>query len=178
MVEQRLQNMTVDHENIASVLMGYNINTGWRLQPDLSILIPYQSWLTFTKMYKHLRPLVGEPNPKEYYLELATAQYNEVLYATQRYKDGTLLLPRQADVEPWDFEEYNKRFSELDLLKSKNHLFYLERRVLSYYKLKDKDIFVPTSVNIKKMSDWNKKLLVQSLSYLLLDDKMYSIERR
>ena len=170
--------MTVDHENIASVLMGYNINTGWRLQSDLSILVPYQSWLTFTRMYKHLRPLVGEPSIKEYYKELATVQYNEVLFASQQYKDGTLILPSQSGYDTYDFNEFNSKFENLGVLKSKDFIYYLESRVLSYYQLKDKNIFVPTSVNIKKISDWNKKLLVQAVSYLLLDEKLYSIERR
>ena len=68
-----------------------------------------------------------------------------------------------------DFEEYNTKFGKLNLYSS-DLLTLLQSRVQKYYQLVDKDIVVPTSVNIKKISEWNKKLLIQAVSYLLLEE--------
>ena len=128
-------------------------------------------------MYRHLRPLVNELTVKEYYLELATIQFNEVLRSIQHGTEGTLILPLNDNSPNFDFEEYNTKFGKLNLYSS-DLLTLLQSRVQKYYQLVDKDIVVPTSVNIKKISEWNKKLLIQAVSYLLLEDALYSIERR
>lgn len=172
-----VENITVDHMNIASILMGYNINTGWRSQPNITISIPYKAWLTFTQTYRHLRPLVQGLTINDYYTELATVQFNEVLRCYQDNREATLILPLNDNSDVMNFSEYNESFEKLGLIDS-GYLVILQDRVERYYKLNDKDIFVPTSVNIKKMSAWNKKLLIQAISYLLLGDKLYSIERR
>lgn len=178
MAKQMIENITVDHLNIASVLMGYNINTGWRSQPNISISVPYKAWLTFTKMYKHLRPFVNELTLKEYYKELAIVQYNEVLQSINNGTEGTLILPLNDNAQSYIFDEYNRQFESANILTSQQFIDTLRARVECYYKLIDSDIFVPTLVNPKKISEWNKKLLIQSISYLLLDEKLYSIERR
>lgn len=178
MDKQVVENITVDHENIASVLMGYNINTGWRFQPNVSISIPYSAWLTFTQMYKHLRPLASDTSVSAYYQELATVQFNEVLRSIDMQEEGTLILPGNLNETKYNFDDYVDEFSKLNLPSNEQLLGTLQSKVLQYYRLMDRDIFVPTSVRIKGMSDWNKKLLTVAISYLLLDNKLYSIERR
>lgn len=95
--------------NLASILMGKNIQFPWRGQKDVLILVPYTEWIKFITDYgeylQHRRPLdyskatgVNTGVSIRYFLyDISWALYSELACSSNLGTDATLILPHFDD---------------------------------------------------------------------------------
>lgn len=93
-------------DNLASVLMGKNIQFPWRGQRNVIISVPYVEWLKFIKKYKSMlqyrkpldyqRMLSSEDEGiriRYFMYDISWALYSELALSSNIGKDATLILP-------------------------------------------------------------------------------------
>ena len=170
-----MQRIIATSDNLASVLMGYNIDAGWRHQSDLNILVDYNEWKAFIQRYGSLRYSIHSYSMKMYYFDLSIAQYNEVLWSSSIGRDATLLLPYSGDKLTKD--EYIQYMNAFDTKVYVDIYNKVQIALRNYFRCIDVNSNINIDVNESRLSDWNRLLFRLSLSYQLLP-KLISIDWR
>ena len=159
--------VSIDSAHLASVFLGYDIDTGWRSQPEIALSIRYSDWVNFNSKLSGLRVNQSELDQIGFMKDLATAQYNEVLYSSSRKLDGTLLLPGEGD--KYSLSEFNK--ASLDLWNNgylKQKVPEVVARLARVNELTGSQYTL--TMQYSRLSEWNKKLLRYSLSYMFFNE--------
>lgn len=153
--------------NLASVLMGKNIQFPWRGQRDVVISIPYEEWIAFVQNYgSYLRyrgPLDYRKAAEKdsamsvrYFLyDMSWAQYSELACSSNIRRDSTLILPYFDGGKSVSISEV---LHVLDLMEMKDILKYhnsLKAVTRNYYNLMDSTDMSFGLVDLSNLSEWN-----------------------
>lgn len=162
-----MEHIVAKQNELASILMGYTVDVGWRGQPDVIISVPYSSWKLFNKQYGELRVNVSDDTPTMFMFDLSLALYNELLCSSAIGKDATLILPMSEEAE-MNKDEF---IAFVDSLTKEHQKFSYQKIAASikkYFKCMDEDTAINTAVNYNRLSDWNKLVYRIALSYPLI----------
>lgn len=154
--------------NLASVLMGKNIQFPWRGQKDVVISIPYGEWVAFVQDYGSYLRYRGTLNYRKAVMERDTdmsiryflydvswALYSELACSSNVRKDATLILPYFDDgrlIQISEVMEILDLIQMPDLLKYHNRLQAITR---NYYNLMDATDMSFGLVDLSTLSEWN-----------------------
>ena len=159
----------VDRSNLASVIMGKQIQFPWRGQKGVVVSVPFSEWLAFVQEYKDV---LNKRNPLNYsrmllsdnvdmkvryfLYDMSWALYSELACSSNIRKDATLILPYfdngksvpigdvLAQVRSMSIEEVNKCH---DSLKAATR---------NYYNIAGQQDNSYGLVDVQSLSDWNK----------------------
>lgn len=164
-----MEHIVVRQGELMSILLGYNIDTGWRSQSDVIIYVPYEEWVHFNNEHLGLRVNVNNTSHATFMYDMALAQYNELLFSSRRGKDATLILPimKGPDINKSDYIKFCNGLS-MNILNTAYRKVDLGIR--NYFRCVDVNMNVSTMLKENKLSDWNKLLYRVALSYLLLTE--------
>lgn len=156
-------------DNLASVLMGKNIQFPWRGQKDVVIIVPYSEWLKFIQEYgsylQHRNPIdynkalsqKGEDVSIRYFMyDVSWALYSELACSSNIQKDATLILPYFDDGVNISIEDVMSSLDELDMESVKRYHDYLKAITRNYYNLLGVADMSFGLVDLPNLSDWNK----------------------
>lgn len=155
--------------NLASILMGKNIQFPWRSQRDVIISVPYNGWLKFIQDYgsylRYRNPLDytkaamqgGSDLSVRYFLyDMSWALYSELACSSNLGLDSTLILPyfdNGKEVTMNELLDDVDRITKDDLYKYINRFTAFTR---NYYNLMGATDYTFGTVNLSNLSDWNK----------------------
>ncbi len=155
-------------DNLASVLMGKNIQFPWRGQRDVVISVSYIEWIKFIRNYYgyfvNRSPLnyqsavssVGtEVSLRYFWYDISWAQYSELACSSNIKEDATLILPHFDDgrditisdalseLDAFDYETISKFHSRLRGV-TRNYFNLIGASDISF-----------GLVNLSNLSEWN-----------------------
>lgn len=164
-----MEHIVARQGELMSILLGYNIDTGWRSQSDVIIHVPYDEWVKFCYENLAIRVNIKNINHDCFMYDLAMALYNELLFSSRMGKDATLIIPTMEgpDICKSDYIEFCKKLpnAQLDSAYCK-----IDNGIRNYFRCIDVNMNVSTMLKESKLSDWNKLLYRIALSYLLLKE--------
>lgn len=156
-----------NHTNLASVLMGKNIQFPWRGQSDVVIVVPFSEWLHFVKEHcltlQNRKPLnyktMLDSNDegryiRHFYYDISWALYSELACSSNVGKDATMILPyfdggRNVTIE--ELEGILKSITETDEHMSRSSLEVATKNYFNMmYNVSHYGI-----VDVKSLSAWN-----------------------
>lgn len=154
--------------NLASVLMGKNIQFPWRGQRDVVISVPYDEWVNFIQGYgSYLRyrgPLdytkavleKGADLSVRYFLyDISWAQYSELACSSNVGSDATLILPYFDDGRFIQIDRVLSDLDELDLPEVTKYHNRLRAVTRNYYSLIGATDISFGLVDLSNLSEWN-----------------------
>lgn len=157
-----------NRDNLASVLMGKNIQFPWRGQRDVVISVPYEEWIEFVQNYNsyllYRNPLDyrkaveqrGSDMSIRYFLyDMSWAQYSELACSSNISRDATLILPYFDGGKLISISEV---LSVLDTMKLPDITKYhnsLRAVTRNYYNLMDATDMSFGLVDLSNLSEWN-----------------------
>lgn len=171
-----VDNIIVSKDELMSVLLGYDVDTGWRSQNDVVISVPYKQWVQFNSENKGLRINVKDLSERSFMRDISLAQYNELLYSSYIKKDATLILP----VSDNEVTYTDTLFEFADSLSGDELYSAYENIVIglrNYFRCVDVDMNINPRVNERMLSPWNKRIYHTALSYQLFDEALNIIWR-
>lgn len=155
-------------DNLASVIMGKNIQFPWRGQRGVIISVPFNEWKIFVRQYKDLlkyrKPLnfdrmfeIGteEVQFRYFMFDISWALYSEIACSSNVGKDATLILPYFEDgvsVSGLDILKKVNDTTEDNIIKWNNNLISATR---NYYSLVDETDASFGLVDTSNLSAWN-----------------------
>ena len=159
----------VDRSNLASVIMGKQIQFPWRSQKGVVISVPFSEWLAFVQEYKDI---LNKRNPLNYsrmltsdnidmkvryfFYDMSWALYSELACSSNIRKDATLILPYfdhgksiligdvLTQVRSMSIEELDKCHSSL------------KAATRNYYNLAGQQDIAYGLVDVQNLSEWNR----------------------
>lgn len=158
-------------DELASVLLGYGIDAGWRSQDDLIIIVPYKEWKLFNQQYMSIRVNVMSDRPQSFMRDLSLALYNELYYSSFKGKNATLIIP-SSDEKPIMRDTYIEFLDMLSLQQLQTAYSRVEIGIRNYYRCLDPNAQVSTALNMRRLSEWNKLVYKIALSYQLHDSPL------
>lgn len=182
--------------NLASVLMGKNIQFPWRGQKDVVISIPYNEWIIFIQEYgsylQNRHPidygralaLKGEDASIRYFMyDVSWALYSELACSSNIHKDSTLILPHFDDGELISIDDVMSILNEMDFETVSKYHNYLKAITRNYYNLIGSSDMSFGLVDLPNLSDWNKFvfkmcLFLQSRSSNRIETKRLNVDWR
>lgn len=155
-------------DNLASVLMGKNIQFPWRGQNNVVINVPFAEWLSFVQKYKVLlqyrKPLnyermlqsQDEGIKVRYFLyDMSWALYSELACSSNVGKNATLILPYFDDGEVISIIDVVKQIVAMGDEQVSHYHNSLKAITRNYYGLTD-DIDIQYGlVDVGSLSEWN-----------------------
>jgi hypothetical protein len=159
--------INANRNNLASVLMGKNIQFPWRGQNDVVIFVPYEEWLEFIKKYKLLlqyrKPLnyekmleADEDMKVRYFLyDVSWALYSELACSSNLGKDATLILPHFDGGKIVSFVDVIETYKSMSVDTRKHYDNALKAITRNYYSLNDSADSYYGLVELPNLSDWN-----------------------
>lgn len=160
--------VNASRNNLASVLMGKNIQFPWRGQNNVVINVPYTEWLCFVQKYKTLlqyrKPLNYEKmlqsddeglRIRYFMYDVSWALYSELACSSNVGKNATLILPHFDSgkvVSIGDVVSTVYSMSEDEIAHYHNNLKAVTR---NYYGLNDEVDMQYGLVNLPSLSEWN-----------------------
>lgn len=164
-----MEHVVVKQGELMSILLGYNIDTGWRSQSDVIIYVPYEEWVQFNNEHLGLRVNIHNTNHNTFVYDMALTQYNELLFSSRRGKDATLILPimKGPDINKSDYIKFCNGLPTRLLSAAHKKVDY---GIRNYFRCVDVNMNVSTMLKENKLSDWNKLLYRVALSYILLTE--------
>lgn len=155
-------------DNLASVIMGKNIQFPWRGQRGVIISVPFNEWKIFVRQYKDLlkyrKPLnfdrmfeIGteEVQFRYFMFDISWALYSEIACSSNIGKDATLILPYFEDgvsVSGLDILKKINDTTEDNIIRWNNNLISATR---NYYSLVDETDASFGLVDTSSLSAWN-----------------------
>lgn len=155
-------------DNLASVIMGKNIQFPWRSQRGVIISVPFDEWKVFIRQYKDLlkyrKPLdynrmfeIGSEEIQFRYFmyEISWALYSEIACSSNVGKDCTLILPHFNDGIRLSCLEVLKHVNNAgadDIKRWDNSLVAATR---NYYNLVQESDCSFGIVDVSSLSQWN-----------------------
>lgn len=175
-----MEHIIAASNELASVLMGYNVDAGWRCQPDVCIDVPFDEWCVFNKRYGQIRTCISRIDIATYNLDLATTLYNEVLYAYSIGGEATPIVPfnRGVKTERYNIEEYLQKHARLTRDVERVNSIIIGRNIRKYYEKFNPNMEVYVHIDSTKLSDWNYKLYMVALSYIQFKDTLINLQWR
>lgn len=175
-----MEHIIASSSELASVLMGYNVDAGWRCQPDVCIDVPFDEWCSFNKRYGQIRTCISRIDIATYNLDLATTLYNEVLYAYSTGGEATPIVPYNRDVKEdrYSLDEYLSQFTRLTRDTERVNSIIIGRNIRKYYEKFNPNMEVYVHIDSSKLSDWNYKLYMVALSYIQFKNKLINLQWR
>lgn len=167
--------IAVNRENAISVFMGYNINVGWRCQPDITLRVPYVEWLEFNKnisMFK-LSPRANDIHG--YFLDLALAQYQEVMYANGYHTDATPILAYNIGSESIGMNDLINKVKSISSYALQPYILQLQEESSKYYSVLTHNRINMVSLDTKHISPWNLNLYYLAIAYIICWDALFTI---
>lgn len=159
----------VNRDNLASVLMGKNIQFPWRGQRDVVISVPYNEWIKFIQEYggylqyrqpidyKKALSLKGEDVSIRYFMyDVSWALYSELACSSNVQRDATLILPYFDNGRDISIDEAMSILNEMDMATVTKYHSYLKAITRTYYNLMGIDDLRFGLVDLPNLSDWNK----------------------
>lgn len=156
-------------DNLASVLMGKNIQFPWRGQKDVVISVPYTEWIKFIQEYgsylQHRNPIdykkalaqKGEDVSIRYFMyDISWAQYSELACSSNIQKDSTLILPYFDDGINVSIDDAMAVLEEMDIQTVTKYHNYLKAVTRNYYNLMGMADMSFGLVDLSSLSEWNK----------------------
>ena len=164
-----MEHIVAKQGELMSILLGYNIDAGWRSQSDVIIYVPYTEWAKFNSEHSAIRVNIKSLNHDNYMLDIAMALYNELLFSSRKGKDATLIIPvmKGPDICKSDYIEFCKKLPNAQL---NNAYCKIDNGIRNYFRCIDVNMNVSTLLKESKLSEWNKLLYRIALSYLLLKE--------
>lgn len=164
-----MSHIVAKQSELMSILLGYNINTGWRSQSDVVVFVPYSEWVSFNREHLNIRVNISNLSHTSFMYDISMALYNELLFSSRLGKNGTLIIPvtEGSNISKSDYIEFCKRIPEKTLVTLYKKV---DVGIRNYFRCVDVNMNVSTLVKESKLSDWNKLLYRMSLSYILLKD--------
>lgn len=160
--------VNASRNNLASVLMGKNIQFPWRGQNNVVISVPYTEWLCFVQKYKTLlqyrKPLNYEKmlqsdneglRIRYFMYDVSWALYSELACSSNVGKNATLILPHFDSgkvVSIGDVVSTVYSMSEDEIAHYHNNLKAVTR---NYYGLNDEVDMQYGLVSLPSLSEWN-----------------------
>lgn len=157
-----------DEHNLASVLMGKNIQFPWRGQKGVVICVPFKAWYTFIQNYrgylsnrvplnygKMLESDDESVHVRYFMYEVSWALYCELACSSNMQKDATLLLPYFDDGKPVLVNEIVKRVRDMDSQLLDRYHNNLKNSTRNYYTLAGIDDISFGLVDVAHLSAWN-----------------------
>lgn len=158
-----------NHNNLASVLMGKNIQFPWRGQPNVIIRVPYSEWLEFVKDYRALlryrRPLdykrmlqsADEGIKVRYFMyDISWALYSELACSSNTNNDATVILPDFDDGKNISISEALNVVAQFDKDTLDHYHNSLKAITRNYYNISDSMVDLQFGlVNLSTLSEWN-----------------------
>jgi hypothetical protein len=157
-----------NNKNLASVLMGKNIQFPWRSQRDVVISVPYSEWLKFIQNYGEYlvqrKPLDyakaamqgnSDMSIRYFLYDISWAQYSELACSSNVSQDSTLILPYFDDGKVVTISDLIKEvdsISDSDVTKYANRLSAVTR---NYYDLVGSIDNSFGLVDASNLSTWN-----------------------
>ena len=154
--------------NLASVLMGKNIQFPWRGQKDVVISIPYNEWVAFIQDYGSYLRYRGSLDYKKavmekgsdmsirYFLyDVSWAQYSELACSSNVRKDATLILPYFDDGRTIPVSEVLKILDLMKMPELQKYINRLSAITRNYYNLMDSTDMSFGLVDFSHLSEWN-----------------------
>lgn len=159
----------VDRSNLASVIMGKQIQFPWRGQKGVVISVPFYEWLAFVQEYKDI---LNKRNPLNYsrmlasdnidmkvryfYYDISWSLYSELACSSNVRKDATLILPyfdhgKSILIGDVITQIRTMSIEELDKCHSS-----LKAATRNYYNLTGQQDVAYGLVDVQELSDWNK----------------------
>lgn len=182
--------LRASRNNLASVLMGKNIQFPWRGQRDVVITVPYEEWILFIREYSgylnHRAPLdyrkalvdIGTDTSIRYFLyDISWAQYSELACSSNVSKDSTLILPHFDNGRVVSMDEVMSVLKQLpseDVIKCNNSLKAITR---NYYNLTDSPDMSFGLVDLSNLSEWNMFVFRLCLYLQSKSNKKYKTEQ-
>lgn len=182
--------LKANRENLASVLMGKNIQFPWRGQRDVVISVPYGEWVMFIRDYgsylNNRSPLdyrkatanIGDDVSIRYFLyDISWAQYSELACSSNVNKDATLILPNFDDGRLISINEVMSTIDSLqgeDVVKCNNSLKAVTR---NYYNLMDVTDLSFGLVDLDNLSEWNMFIFKICLYLQSRSNKKFKTEK-
>ena len=179
-----------NQNNLASVLMGKNLQFPWRGQKDVTILIPFNEWLDFVRnncdllsnrpvlKYHKLFESYDEAVAIRYFMyDISWAQYSELAMSSGINRDATLILPYFDDGVRISALDLMKRFAlitESDRIKLHNNL---KSATKAYNRLVSESDLYYGIVDTEKLSQWNLLVLYSCLYLQSKANKNSELER-
>lgn len=162
-----MEHIVAKQGELMSILLGYNIDTGWRSQKDVIIYVPYEEWKRFNAEHKNIRVNINNVNHSTFMFDIAMALYNELLFSSRHGKEATLIIPimEGQDISKSDYIEFCNSLPS-NLLDVAYHK--VEMGIRNYFRCVDVNMNVSTLLPENKLSDWNKLIYRVALSYILL----------
>lgn len=158
-----------NRENLASILMGKNIQFPWRGQRDLIISIPFAEWKSFIQQYKAFlsyRPGLNydsmlksenEGMQIRYFMyDISWALYSELACSSNIGKDATLILPYFEDGRSVSMNELINELGKMD--DDFIQLYYnkLKAATRNYYNLMGAVDMQFGLIDTSHLSQWNE----------------------
>ena len=154
--------------NLASILMGKQIQFGWRGQNNVIITVPYDEWLQFIQRYKVLlkyrKPLDYEKmlmskdvnvSIRYFLYDMSWALYSELACSSNVGKDATLILPHFDGGRTVTITEIVKSYYTLGDDMINHYHSSLKAITRNYYGLVDDADLQYGLVNVSNLSEWN-----------------------
>ena len=156
-------------DNLASVLMGKNIQFPWRGQKDVVISIPYTEWLKFIQEYGsylvHRTPIdyhkalvmQGEDVSVRYFMyDVSWALYSELACSSNVNRDSTLILPYFDNGVHISIDDVFDILNQMDFDTVNRYHGYLKSSTRNYNNLMGIDDLAFGLVDLGNLSEWNK----------------------
>lgn len=154
--------------NLASVLMGKNIQFPWRGQSDVVISVPYEEWVKFIQNFDGYLRYRGPLNYKQAVVEKGTdlsvryflydiswAQYSELACSSNVQEDATLILPYFEDGKYIQIEDALSDLDKLELPEVTKYHNRLRAVTRNYYNLIGATDISFGLVDLSRLSTWN-----------------------
>lgn len=157
-----------NRNNLASILMGKNIQFPWRGQKDLVILVPFEEWKAFVSQYggilQYRKPLnymkllqsQDEGMFYRYFMfDVAWALYSELACSSNTGADATLIFPHFDTGQIVQIQDYLNLVLAMDTESIEKSHSSLKSATRNYYTLIGTDDLQFGLVDNENLSTWN-----------------------
>ena len=158
----------VDRSNLASVLMGKQIQFPWRGQKGVVISVPFSEWLAFVQEYKDV---LNKRNPLNYsrmltsdnidmkvryfFYDISWALYSELACSSNIRKDATLILPYFDHGKSIFIGDVLTQIKSMSLAEVEKCHSSLKAATRNYYNIAGQQDVYYGIVDVQSLSDWN-----------------------
>lgn len=157
-----------NRNNLASILMGKNIQFTWRGQKNVMIKVPFSEWLQFIQdnksilinrspldYQKVLNATDDDVKVRHFLYDISWALYSELANSSDVNKDATLILPHFDDGVFLSLEDIITKVDEMDeaaILKCHNSLKSATRNYFNVIGSIDSQYGI---IDLNNLSEWN-----------------------
>lgn len=158
----------VDRSNLASVIMGKQIQFPWRGQKGVVISVPFSEWLAFVQEHKDIlnkrkplnysRMLTSDNidmKVRYFFYDISWALYSELACSSNIRKDATLILPYFDHGKSIFIGDVLTQIKSMSLVEVDKCHSSLKAATRNYYNIAgQQDVFYGL-VDVQSLSDWN-----------------------